>query len=260
MTKVNAATVQRLLEFNRKFYAERGPDFSETRHRVQPGVRRIAESLQGHETILDLGCGNGTFARLLSRQGHRGRYVGVDSSGPLLQIARRGKYAFPVEFAQVDLLNPQDAHVHILDEILSSLETGLDRQLESHGRRWMLITAFAFLHHIPGEGPRLELVRRIHGWLHPKGQFIHSNWQISTSSRLMDRVQDWSGVGLDGLVDGGDYLVQWRHGGPALRYVHEYDEAELAGLAKKSGFVTVEVFYSDGENRQSGLYQVWRPS
>ncbi|HEY3476840.1 MAG TPA: hypothetical protein VGK56_19640 [Anaerolineales bacterium] len=55
----------RLIEINREFYTRFGEAFSATRHRIQPGVRRVLEMLQGDESILDLGCGNGELARAL---------------------------------------------------------------------------------------------------------------------------------------------------------------------------------------------------
>ena len=72
---------------NREFYTQFGDSFSVTRHRIQPGVRRVMGTLKEDESILDLGCGNGEFARELARGGHRGPYLGVDFSLPLLRDA-----------------------------------------------------------------------------------------------------------------------------------------------------------------------------
>jgi len=58
-------------------------------------------------------------------------------------------------------------------------------------------------------------------------------------------------------VDAGDYLLDWRSGGEGLRYVHHFGEAELRELAATTGFQVKEVFYSDGETGNLGLYQVW---
>jgi hypothetical protein len=59
-------------------------------------------------------------------------------------------------------------------------------------------------------------------------------------------------------VDAGDYLLDWRSGGEGLRYVHHFDEAELQGLAERSGFQIDETFYSDGETGNLGLYEIWK--
>jgi ubiquinone/menaquinone biosynthesis C-methylase UbiE len=84
---MNSSTAAYLIEMNREFYTRFGDSFSATRHRIQPGVRRVLKRLKGDESILDLGCGNGGLARQLAKQGHRGSYLGVDFSLPLLREA-----------------------------------------------------------------------------------------------------------------------------------------------------------------------------
>ena len=97
------SVAQRLIELNRRFYTEFGESFSATRGRIQPGVRRVLNSLDGDETILDLGCGNGELARTLARDGHRGAYLGLDFSLPLLSDAASIPKGFSAEFREVDL-------------------------------------------------------------------------------------------------------------------------------------------------------------
>lgn len=54
-----------------------------------PGeVLGLAE-LEGYETIVDVGCGNGRYLEWLSRHGHSGRMLGVDFSTGMLRDARR---------------------------------------------------------------------------------------------------------------------------------------------------------------------------
>ena len=85
-----------------------------------------------------------------------------------------------------------------------------------------------------------------------------SNWQFLSSEKLKSRIQDWEKAGLSPVqVDEDDYLLDWRAGGPGLRYVHHFSEAELRALAAASGFQVTETFYSDGRNHRLGLYQVW---
>src|SRR5512138_2184452 len=132
------STAKRLIEINRDFYTRFGDSFSATRHRLQPGVRRALEKLTGNESILDLGCGNGELARELAKRGHRGPYLGVDFSQPLLEDAQTRQEGFSVRFLQSDL---------------GRLSAIIDQLLASGG--WSLITAFAVLHHIPSTGLRL---------------------------------------------------------------------------------------------------------
>jgi tRNA (uracil-5-)-methyltransferase TRM9 len=232
---------QRLIELNRKFYTEFGEPFSATRGRIQPGVRRVLDSLKGDETILDLGCGIGELARTLARDGHRGAYLGLDFSLPLLKDAESIPDGFSAEFREVDLIQ-----LSVTD-------------YPHTGTGWPLITAFAVLHHIPGQSLRFDILKTIHKLLADGGRFIHSNWQFLNSPRLRQRVRKWSEAGLtEADVDPGDYLLDWRSGGTGLRYVHHFSEAELVKLAESSGFRVVETFYSDGKEGNLAIYQEWR--
>lgn len=196
--------------------------------------------LKGDESILDLGCGNGEFARELARHGHSGPYLGVDFSLPLLRDAESIFEGFPAKFLQADL-------------------TGLSsNQAVLASGSWNIVTAFAALHHIPSNGLRLDILQTIRRLLSDDGKFIHSNWQFLNSEKLKARIKPWEDAAVRSSgVDAGDYLLDWRSGGEGLRYVHHFDEAELSALAEASGFQVMDSFYSDGEGGNLGLYQVW---
>src|SRR5512141_766588 len=100
---MDSNTAARLIELNREFYTRFGASFSATRHRIQPGVRRALAMLKGDESILDLGCGNGELARELARRDHRGSYLGVDFSLPLLRDAESQPEGFSARSVQVEL-------------------------------------------------------------------------------------------------------------------------------------------------------------
>jgi SAM-dependent methyltransferase len=239
---MEAATASRLVEINHDFYTRFGASFSATRQRLQPGVRRLLDTLHEDESILDLGCGNGELARDLESRGHRGPYLGVDFSSPLLREADSQGRGLSARFMQVDLTQ------------LSAFSS----QLSVSGG-WSLITAFAVLHHIPSDKMRLEFVSAVRDLLSGEGRFILSNWQFLNSEKLRSRIQDWSKVGLsENDVDPGDYLLDWRSGGEGLRYVHHFSANELSALAKAAGFTIRETFYSDGEGGNLGYYQVWQ--
>ena len=89
---MDSNTARRLLDLNRQFYQTFGDEFSSTRRRIQPGVRRILKGLQGNENILDLGCGNGELARELARRGHSGVYTGVDFSPVMLKNSSMNRW------------------------------------------------------------------------------------------------------------------------------------------------------------------------
>lgn len=237
---MNPGTAARLIEINQDFYTRFGDSFSATRHRIQPGVRRVLEMLNGDESILDLGCGNGEFARELARRHHRGPYLGVDFSLPLLRDAESQPEGFSAKFMQADLTQ--------LSTNSSVMESG----------KWNVVIAFAMLHHIPSTEIRLDILRAVRKLLSDDGKFFHSNWQFLNSEKLRARIKPWENAAVSTSdVDEGDYLLDWRSGGEGLRYVHQYSESELSMLAGEAGFIIRDGFYSDGEGGNLGLYQIW---
>jgi tRNA (uracil-5-)-methyltransferase TRM9 len=236
---VNPTTISHLLELNRQFYQTFALPFSSTRLRLQPGVRRILDSISPSANILDLGCGNGEFARQLAERQHKGTYTGLDFSAALLAQVGQG---LPSNF-------------HFLQADLSSEDW--DAPLVS--KQVDLAVAFAVLHHLPGDELRLQVLRKVRILLSSGGRFIHSEWQFLNSPRLKGRIQPWESLGLSTAdVDPGDYLLDWRQGGTGLRYVHHFSENELKQLAARAGFTIVESFLCDGENSRLGLYQTWQ--
>jgi tRNA (uracil-5-)-methyltransferase TRM9 len=243
---VNPEIAEKLLNVNRLFYQTLARQFSATRHRIQPGVRKILERMPEELSILDLGCGNGELPLQLSRTNHRGYYLGLDFSSPLLELAQEinqqiaQNSSLQVQFQAADLATP-------------NWDAGLpDNKFE-------FVLAFAVLHHIPGRELRRQILRKVRKLLRYKGLFIHSEWQFLNSPRLVARIQPWSTLGLsEQAVDPGDYLLDWRHGGSGLRYVHFFQAEELQQLANSSGFRVVETFYSDGVDKHLGLYQTWQ--
>ncbi len=237
---------QKLLNVNRQFYQTFANQFSATRQRIQPGVRKILERLPDEISILELGCGNGELPLQLSRENHRGHYLGLDFSSPLLELAREinqqlaDKPSLQVQFRSADLASPD-------------WDAGLSKNKFKH------VLAFAVLHHMPGEELRVLMMRKARRLLEYNGLFIHSEWQFLNSPRLVARIQPWSRVGLSEIdVDPGDYLLDWRHGGSGLRYVHFFQVGELQRLAESSGFQVKDTFYSDGMGKHLGIYQTWQ--
>jgi SAM-dependent methyltransferase len=241
---MDSATARRLVDLNRQFYQTFADDFSVTRQRLQPGVRRVLSVLDGSENILDLGCGNGETARSLAQAGFSGTFLGLDFAPALLVLARRGLDPAQFRFAEADLTGGR-----------------WPAAIES-GRLFDVAFSFATMHHIPSSRARLEMVKTIHTLLKPGGRFVHSHWQFLNSEKLKGRIQPWAYAGLPvSAVDEGDYLLAWRGSGEehGLRYAHHFSEAELGQLAEAGGFEVLETFHSDGQGGRLGLYQVWRP-
>ena len=237
---MNSATAKRLLAINREFYNRFGDQFSATRQRLQPGVKKILDSIQEDVSVLDLGCGNGHFLREISRRGHTAPLLGLDFSLPLLRDAESTP---GVLFRKVDL-----SKLSVISDQLSVTD------------HWSLITAFAVLHHIPSTEMRLDILRTVRKLLKEDGKFILSNWQFLNSKKLKSRIQSWDKVGINkNDLDEGDYLLDWRSGGEGLRYAHHFTAEELFGLAEQVEMRVTDSFSSDGDGGNLGLYQVWDP-
>ncbi|MBM4426745.1 MAG: class I SAM-dependent methyltransferase [Chloroflexi bacterium] len=239
---MHSSIAKQLIELNRRFYDQFGDSFSATRQRLQPGVRKILETIREDESVLDLGCGNGNFLRELQKRGHKATLRGVDFSLPLLRDAESTP---GVDFREVDL---------------TKLSAFSDQLLAVDGQ-WSVVTIFATLHHIPSHEIRMDILKTVKNLLKPDGRFILSNWQFLNSEKLKARIQPWSRVGIsDDEVDNGDYLLDWRSGGEGLRYAHHFSAEELLGLAEQVGMKVEASFLSDGENGRLGLYQVLESS
>jgi SAM-dependent methyltransferase len=237
---VDSRVSKKLIDLNRDFYERFSVSFSATRQRLQPGVRKILDSIRKDDSVLDLGCGNGTFLRELQDRGHQAPLLGADFSLPLL---REAESTPGVEFRALDL---------------AKLSISSD-QLSVNSEKWSVITCFATLHHIPSNEMRLDILRTVKKLLRPDGTFYLSNWQFLNSEKLKARIQPWDRVGLtEDDVDEGDHLLDWRGGeGEGLRYVHQFSAEELLGLAGQVQMKVEAEFLSDGENGRLGLYQVW---
>jgi SAM-dependent methyltransferase len=236
---VNSDIAKQLIELNQKFYNDFGDSFSATRQRLQPGVKKILETIKQDESVLDLGCGNGHFLNKLFESGHKAPLLGVDFSLPLLRDAES---LSGVLFKEIDLTKLSE-------------NSG---QLSVISNQWSVITMFATLHHIPSNEIQLDILRTVKSLLKPNGRFILSNWQFLNSEKLKSRIQSWEKVGLSkDDVDENDYLLDWRSGGEGLRYAHHFSASELLGLATQVEMRVEAEFLSDGENGRLGLYQVW---
>jgi tRNA (uracil-5-)-methyltransferase TRM9 len=217
-------TVDALRAVNRRFYQERASEFSRTREQPWKGwgeiFRRVETLLPKHPRVLDVGCGNGRFARFLEEGlGGDFEYCGVDESPlALAEAGRRLASREKTVLVEADFLEPTlSLPVHDLD----------------------LIALFGILHHVPGRENRVGLLKRLPALLAPRGLLTFSLWRFDRYPRFRKKIVPWedflakSGVALDlDDLEPGDCILTWGGGPPAYRYCHamtEEEEREIEG-------------------------------
>lgn len=229
-----------LLRINRAFYQRLALPFAATRRRPQLGAQRFLALIDRAASVLDVGCGHGLAAEQLGRLRHQGTYCGIDASEPLIDLARQRVDAPWVSFAVVDVARP-----------------GWRQAAGGSSFDWVL--AFAVLHHIPDAALRLQVAVDLRSALAAGGRAAVSVWDFAGNERFRRRTVGWEEVGLTSAdVEPGDALLDWRHAGRGLRYVHHFSSQELARLAQDAGFTVAEEFRSDGEGGRLGMYQRWQ--
>lgn len=248
MNVMNIATQQRLIELNRAFYRQIAHDFDRTRGGLALGWQQLARHFptqpEGEAPwVLDVGCGNGRFARALEQTARPWQYVGIDADAALLAHA----------VTQTSTLRHVTAHLQQMD----LTATGWGTPLGAFTSTFALIVCFAVLHHLPGYALRLQVMRAMAALLAEGGVLILSNWQFLTSDRFAQKQMDWQSVGLTAQdVELGDALLPWQQGGFAVRYVHQIDAAEIGQLAAAADLQVVDSFYADGKEGTLNLYSV----
>lgn len=212
-----------LLKLNRDFYQKTQSYFNISRQSPWPGWQKLLPYLQGDSLkVLDLGCGNGRFGIWLSKH-RRVDYTGLDDNQYLLDHAA-------VALPSARLLKRNLIHPWRLKD------------------KFDLIVLMAVLHHIHEKAVRLKILEHAKKLLVKNGLLVFTVWHFNQLKRFQNQVIK--------KLPGNDYILDWKRGTTAQRYIHLFDDAEITWLVKNLKLKLVADFVSDGRQDQSNRYLV----
>ena len=170
--RMRPSTVAQLLELNRVFYATIAADFSSTRRGLPVGWQQLRTWIPAVSPtvsarplrVLDVGCGNGRFARLLQEWGLPTEYIGVDADAQLLAMATA--QAAPLSLVQTEFVQA--------DFTVKGWPAAMGISRHSFD----LVLCFAALHHVPSHQLRAQVVTELANLVKPNGRVMLSHWQF----------------------------------------------------------------------------------
>jgi len=265
---MNTKTAEILCGINNSFYQEHYLSFARTRKASWPGWRRCLEAIgltaakdlglddsqsvdasaHRHISVLDLACGNLRFEAFLSTE---------------LPMVDMSFYAID----NCDDLVPSTPSVHYQSlDILDTLYKGLCLDDHITAPLCDLSVSFGFMHHIPTQDHRAEILASLIRRTRPGGHVLVSFWQFLNNEALggkawLEHERACEELGLQGQreeLEDNDYLLGWENTPGAYRYCHSFSEAEIDQLVMSvAGMATtIARFVADGRTDNLNTYLI----
>ena len=251
----------RLCALTGEFYRANAESFSQTRQSPWQGWVRLLEVMDARAAerellrVLDVACGNLRFERYLA-DALPGRMLSgwaVDNCEPLVEAGERS------EFGPLSRIAFQNL------DVIERLSGGrLRESLEAPDASRDLAVSFGFMHHVPLECWRAELLRTLIAKVRPGGFVAVSFWRFLNSDKLAGKAKETTSraraeLGIPELPPN-DYLLGWQDTQGLYRYCHHFDEPEierlLAAVADSADLVSR--FEADGRTGNLNEYVVLR--
>lgn len=251
----------RLCALTGEFYRANAESFSQTRQSPWQGWVRLLEVMDARAAerellrMLDVACGNLRFERYLA-DALPGRMLSgwaVDNCEPLVEAGERS------EFGPLSRIAFQNL------DVIERLSGGrLWESLEAPDASRDLAVSFGFMHHVPLERWRVELLRTLIAKVRPGGFVAVSFWRFLNSDKLARKAQETTiraraELGIPELSPN-DYLLGWQDTQGLYRYCHHFDELEIERLlaAVADSAELVSRFEADGKTGNLNEYVVLR--
>ena len=221
-----------LIKKTKEDYNKIAKDYSKKRKFLTEDLKFLAKKAKEGERILDLGCGDGRFFKLLKER--KIDYYGIDLSEKMIELAKKkfpqGKFFL---FDGKKIPFPNDF---------------FDR-----------VFCLAVFHHIPSKKFREDFLLEIKRVL-KKGGVLHLTvWYLWHKKRI------WK-IFLKTLflkifkktpLDFFDIFLPWKDSQGkilAQRYLHLFRKKELLFLAKKVGFHEIKISFLKRGKKEKNLY------
>lgn len=251
----------RLCALTGEFYRANAESFSQTRQSPWQGWVRLLEVMDARAAerellrMLDVACGNLRFERYLA-DALPGRMLSgwaVDNCEPLVEAGERSEFGplSRIAFQNLDAIERLSAGC--LRETLEAPDASCD-----------LAVSFGFMHHVPLERWRVELLRALVAKVRSGGFVAVSFWRFLNSDKLAGKAKETTSraraeLGIPELPPN-DYLLGWQDTQGLYRYCHHFDEPEIERLlaAVADSAELVSRFEADGKTGNLNEYVVLR--
>ncbi len=189
--------------------------FSDARDRPWRDLEFLfTDYLKKNEKVLDLGCGNGRFYKLIKSK--KANYIGIDNSKGLIKIAKE-KYP--------------KGNFQIAD--------GLSLPFPSNS--FDKIYCLSVLHHLPSKKLRLKFLKEAKRVLKNKGVLFLTVWNLWSNKKGKKLIFKFTLLKIFGKskLDFKDIFYPWKNFENktlAQRYIHCFTKKELKKNVQQAGF------------------------
>jgi len=236
-------TQKKLNQINIDFYQQTATHFDKTRQYAWKGWTNISNIIKYNFNeplnVLDIGCGNGRFAKFLHKESHKiNSYLGIDQNNSLLTFANQNFNSPKIHFETANLLKVDYKN--------------------KYNKQYNLITLFGVMHHIPSFKKRVELITDLYQILKPNGILAISFWDFMTNDRIKSKIVPWNTLNINqDEIETNDYLLDWKRGTNAIRYCHFTDDDEIEKIIQSVNANDIKQFYADGKSEKLNRYLVF---
>ena len=219
------------------FYDNQAKKYSETRKKHRSDAELILETIRGlwkkSIKLLEFGCWSWRLlAAIQNIYDIEIDYIGVDLSKELLG------------FAEKEITNRKNIRYTLLCDDVTHFIAGCKQE------EFDIIIGIAAFQHIPSIKERFFLMKNFYRILVYEGVLFMTNWSLSQwfwkkhFKEIVLAIGKW--ILSFGNKSWRDILVPWKNKGTVfLRYYHLFGLRELNQLARRSGFIILNLCYLD---------------